>query len=1074
MDALLPARQDAVLAYAAALPVNSLLGAFIPQEVAPAINGTAYLRLQAFFNLRVPVEVFEAYGERSFVFRFDRAPVGQTFDHYFQEHILHMMFEGSEANELIGTFIVRVLKPGKDRRKSIPQKFAFWRHGEHNCLVGPICRRLEAKVHDLRLRYEAKQTQQTKSQLSKYERKLGIATRVLEAVAETGAGTDWVNYLCEHIEISVEVRSMISVYHSAKCQVCLSFIVDATDHVCGQDGSTKTLDSVTLYKCDRTRLCHDMSFVFVETRDAHVEYVGDGRSRPTCFLSSHAEPVVCDDLKRRYDELIAADTMFMFDLDVAGRVRKIMLADGVPLVSAPLPFWDVHRKFLKETGLDACFVDAVSDPELSSFVAASIGHNTTFDYPGFDHLEVGNCESHPWVRSIDLRRAYANVGMCEFYSGYLGKIHEFRTMGSMVPGRNGIYWVSSICVPASLSSDAFLAGLFVEGCYPSPELLFWESLGVTFTVVSGCVGSDLQFDFNEFPEMMEKHDMVTGRDGASVGVRGYCLSTGVMQLRSIVESHRVFTGTKSFETFKGIPSVFVNEDEHTAVVTFPKSSAKHLSHVVSFIFAYVRIAVVQQVLTMAGSILRVCVDGIYFDSRLYTAPHDNAAFDRVWSAKASIGMSNIPSGGYVCRDLGFTANSLQGISVRPSEFHQEQLILGMGGNGKSHLVCTDVMIRGNPVDKTRLQADSGSNGGLVRAMLFVPTIGQMKEKLYDYPGIRVWTHAKLFNFLSLDWHPNIEEVRRWAAVLLFDECSMIPDAMRALVVQKFPSHKIVWLGDAGYQCEPFPVVNDLGVKEVRPEFNVANVPHRLELTVNYRIKCPVLLQLAMDLRSAIDRCLAPSAGSLIVRAAVARVTLRDLRATYHKGDFVLCRTHQQISGVTKLLKDSFGQYKNARNRLVELEGRYARYEVVDYMDHGDLTGRRALMHCHGFTVHAAQGATIKVPRRVIICLERDMELRVLYTAVTRCEFMSQLLYFDESVSTGTWRGGVSAADADGEEREDEADYEDAVREVGVAIQAAVVASWRRSAANQVVPKRRALPAPLPAPRKNLRITDFFK
>jgi len=405
----------------------------------------------------------------------------------------------------------------------------------------------------------------------------------------------------------------------------------------------------------------------------------------------------------------------------------------------------------------------------------------------------------------------------------------------------------------------------------------------------------------------------------------------------------------------------------------------------------------------------------------------------------------------------------------------EELIVGMGGNGKSHLVCTDVMVRGNPVSKVRLPGDGQCNGGLVRAMLFVPTLGQMREKLDDYPGVRVWTHAKLFNFLSLDWHPNIEEVRRWASVLLFDECSMIPDSTRALVVSKFGTHKIIWLGDVGYQCEPFPIVNALGVKEERPEFNPANVAHSTELLVNYRIKCPVLLQLAVDLRNAIERNLDPAAGTMLVRAAVARVTLRDLRATYCKGDFVLCRTHQQISGVSELLKDSFGQYKNAKNRLVELSGRYARFDVVNYTDHSELTGTRSLMHCHGFTVHAAQGATIKPPRRVIVCLERDMELRVLYTAVTRCEFLSQLLYFDQSVSVGVWTGWGKGCDADGEEKEDEGDYEDAVWSVGVAIEDAVVASWRRSVANQVVPKRRAgANVVAVAPPKNRRITDFFK
>lgn len=1072
MNVLLVPRQDAVYAKAQTLDHALLKGGVIEQQLH---IGAAYEALEGYFNQRIPVELFEVYGDRSFIFRFDQAPAAQTFLNYFEANIVNVLFVGSGLKEMIGTFVVRVMHPGKDRYRSIPQKFSSWRDGDRNCLVGPICDRLDAKVDALRLRVETKDTKQARSALTKMERKAGIARRVLDAVKETGASTDWVEYLCEHIEICVEVRSMIAVYHKAKCQVCLSFIVDASDHVCGQDGSKKTVDSVTLYKCDKTRLCHDLSFVFVETRDAHVEYVGDARAKPTCFLSSHAEPVVCDDLRPQYNALIASDTIFMFDLDVSGRVRKIMQTDGVPMVTEPLPFWDIHRKFLKETGLDACFIDAVTEPELSSFVAASMGHNTTFDYPGFDHMSVSDCAVHDWIGSIDLKRAYANVGHCDFFSGYLGKIHEFRLMSGMLPERNGIYWVTDVVAPMALVAIPFLTAMFVEGCYPSPELRFWESLGVSFRVVAGCVGGDIDFNFNDFDEMMEKHPMCRGPDGDTVSIRGYCLSTGVMQLRSLVESHRLFIGSKCMETFQGIPSVFVNESERTAVVTFPKSSAKHLCHVVSFIFAYVRIAVIQQVMAMGAAVLRVCVDGIYYDSRLYTPPLSCPRFDMVWGVKATVGVSNIPSRAYVCKDLGFGVLNLATLSDRHSSYVAEQLIVGMGGNGKSHLVCTDVMVRGNPTTKARLSSDGLRNGGLVRALLFVPTLGQMREKLADYPGVRVWTHAKLFNFLSLDWHPNIEEVRRWASVLLFDECSMIPDSTRELVVSKFGTHKIVWLGDVGYQCEPFPIVDESGVKQHRPEFDASNVAYVTELVVNYRIKCPVLLQLAMDLRNAIDRGLSPAAGSILVRAAVSRITLRDLRSIYCKGDFVLCRTHQQIAGISNLLKTAFGQYKNAKNRLVDLDGRYARFDVVDYTDHAQLTGTRSLMHCHGFTVHAAQGATIKPPRRVMVCLERDMELRVLYTAITRCEFIHQLMYFDETVSFGEWGGGERGGDADGQEKEDEGDYEDAVWNVGVAIEAAVVASWRRSAANQVVPKRRAVASNvLPVPPKNRRITDFFQ
>ena len=1014
---------------------------------------TLYTYLRGRWNAQAATELIEAPtninmgpgqpdvviggAERRLLLTMEHVP-GETFPMYFTRHVQNQMFQQSVEEATWGAVIAFPLPDRDDRR---PVNLRNWRDGNFNCLVKPILDRLVSKLESVTASYEAKPTSEKKSMLARYQTKVAIAERTLAGVASVGIGCDLVRVLCQQVQICVEVKSMIAAHHPVKCTVCLAHVLDTSTHVCGSDGSSRTIDFVTVFKCDKTRNRNDFSFVFIETRDGHVVLGGNAGFRQTCFMTSCGETTELADLAPLYASLIEADTLFAFKQDASGRVTKIM-QPGEPPVSAPAhPFWVIHRSFMKETQLVNCFVDAVQQPELSSFVVASMLHNATVDAPGFNNVRDAG---EPWIGSIDMRRAYANVAACEYYTGYLGKIHEFRLMSAVVPGRNGLYWVDVNLVPAHLVNP-MTAGWFVSGVYTSPELAYWVVMGVRFTVRAGCIGSDIQFDFNDHPEMMERYAMDGGADAD--GIRGYCLSTGVMQSHSLTETYNLFLGSKCGNLFKDMPGVYVNDSTRTATATFPKWTCQHLCHVVAFIFAYVRIGVMQQVLDMGASVLRVCVDGIYFDKRLYTPPVGLASFDRVWGVDDEVRMGNDSGPTYVCRDLGFTAAHLATLSPRVTDGFSEMLITGMGGNGKSHVVCTDILLPGNPVGKRRDVGDGGANGGLVRPVLLVPTHAQRREKMEDYPGLIVWTHARLFNFMGgvdKSVHPNVSELGCISNVLMFDECSMIPDVLRALVVATFPMHKIIWLGDVGYQCPPFPITGPIGEKIERPEFNPLAVAHRMELTVNYRIKCPQLMNLAQQLRRGIEANDRPAMGSSVVRACVQRISLAAMPSVYCKGDLVICRTHEQIATASDALCHVFGQYKTGRNKMVfKLEPRCV--DVVAYTVNS--IPKASAMHCHGFTVHATQGQTVKRPRRVFLCLSRDMELRVLYTAVTRCEYIDQLYYYVDGSSAGAFDGEADGGDSDADDQSEE--LEEALAVVDHAVRVGIREAWRMSSRRQL-------------------------
>lgn len=1001
---------------------------------------TLYNYLKKRWADRAPVELIEVIGrhevagvgwvytgrqERRLLLTMEHDE-GDSFPLWFLRVIQAAMFRGSQAEAEWGAVIAFPLPVPNPKSTVVLRN---WKHGGFNCLVKPIVDRLRRRVLAMQANMAARPTTDKAGLLRRYENKVAVAERTLEGVALVGIGSSLVRVLCEQIHICVEVRSLITAPHKTKCSVCLRFVLDSSTHVCGENGSARVVDFVTIFKCDKTRNKNDLRFVFIETRDGHVDLAPGVAVKNTCFMTESGECEEVEDLGPLYEQLVAEDTLFAFKQDRCGRVTRIMRPSAAAVSAPSNRYWKVHGAFMRATGLDMCFVDAVQQPELSSFIVSGMAHNTTVDAPWFDHVDDGGAS---WIGSIDMRRAYANVAHCGYYSGYLGKIHEFRRMSRMQAGRNGMYWVSVTHVPAVLDTP-FTVGWFVDGVYTSPELLYWETLGVLFTVHAGCVGCDLQFDFNEHPDVMQRYSMDGGSDDD--GVRGYCLSTGVFQCHALTETYSLFLGSKCMDLFRVMPNVYVNDDMRTATAVFPRWSSKHLCHVVAFIFAYVRIGVMQQVLSMGGSVLRVCVDGIYYDKRTYTPPVGCVAFDTVWAEDDVVRVGNDPCDSYVVRDLGFTMANLGTLSGRPCMPARESLLYGMGGNGKSHVVCTDIFLAGNPADKTRLESDGGCNGGFIRPLLLVPTHAQRADKMKSYPGITVWTHARLFNFLHSDGHPNVRDLKSNFNVLLFDECSMIPESIRAVISAMFATHLIVWLGDVGYQCPPFPVVDDTGVKVDRPEFNLLAVACRTHLSTNYRIKCPALLLLASDLRSMIDRQEPPIVAGLRVRQAVRKITLGTIGPEYRPGDLVICRTHDQISAATAVLCNVFGQFRTGRNRVVTVLPPRC-LSAVPYTT--AVISKWGAMHCHGFTVHAAQGQTVHRPRRVFICMSRDMEVRVLYTAITRCEYLDQLYWYEDG-------GGVSGLVArlvdsdDGDSASEE--HAEAMAAVDVAISDGVDDAW---------------------------------
>jgi hypothetical protein len=99
-------------------------------------------------------------------------------------------------------------------------------------------------------------------------------------------------------------------------------------------------------------------------------------------------------------------------------------------------------------------------------------------------------------------KAYSQFKRCRFYGGFLGAIQQIRSGPfslDFVRAHLGIYQVRLGAV-GDLAREGLAAGMVKT--IISPELLQWAEMGVEMEVLSGCWGSE--FDF-EFPaEMLEK------------------------------------------------------------------------------------------------------------------------------------------------------------------------------------------------------------------------------------------------------------------------------------------------------------------------------------------------------------------------------------------------------------------------------------------------------------------------------------------------------------------------------------------------------------------------------------------
>lgn len=652
------------------------------------------------------------------------------------------------------------------------------------------------------------------------------------------------------------------------------------------------------------------SFTFLNTRDDHVELWGNGKIKNDLFCNmknikvNHIEPVYENNkIKKVYcdDKEITDIVLYKTKGD---EITQIITKEGK--YTKINQFQDMLKEYNKI--FNGMFICDINQPELSKYIRSGLitcgtidfkffGQDFTIDEENpFELLPKINCKKEE-LKHIDMIKSYTQGKACNYYEGYPAKITDFRKTNKI----EGIGYYEII----NFKGNEFLTKLgYKSGVYPSVELKFLKDQGCTFDIVSGCWGSSFDFEYKE--DSYKKID----------NIPFYSYHFGC----SIIESYTTRWAINSDQVEKLANHNDIIKSDNVNYLILKKEFNHHLSHFCGFITAYMRINMLNQINKMDKSkIVRVCVDGIYYED------HD-FELDTIFQYKTKLKLGNCAG------DYFFQAGPSNIIpNAEPRTHNLRELHKGPGGSGKTYKNLNDK--------------------GLVKP-LYIAHSHKLKSCMIN----KYNTSGEVFHTLESKDPYNIMKINNYNT-LIIDECSMISNEFKNYIVTTFPYHKLIFMGDPGYQLPPYDnniSMNDIGL-------------YKIEYKQNYRTNDPSLLKILHDIRYCIDNN----------EFYNYEFPISNTDEYNHKEDIILTFTNDTKDKYTDRFKhlEKYRIYKNTRD--------YKNGDIVfEKGPHRNLQ--------HGFTTHSIQGETyegkIFIDKEIIY----KQDLKLLYTAISRAKYLNQI------------------------------------------------------------------------------------
>ena len=467
------------------------------------------------------------------------------------------------------------------------------------------------------------------------------------------------------------------------------------------------------------------------------------------------------------------------------------------------------------------------------------------------------------LNHIDLSKAYTKGSECSFYQGYLGKITDFRRCNKIMG--LGIYTIYNIKnIPPLLQK---LKVLHENNAYPSPELEYYKSLGITFDIWGGCWGSKTDITFT--PEMFEKE----------YDVKHYCKWYGCLMKLTKKDRYKFNCKDIEFAKLNNICEgkkcdIRFNQYKGVGIIEYKKDKCKHSSHIASFIHSYARITMLEQLFNFKdiSQIVAVQVDGIFYTG--------DVEINKLFIKKPGKSIKHIHGTEYVINCENDKPKLPKGRTHNLIELHT-----GAGGAGKTH---------NNLIDK-----------GLIAPLYVAPSwkLARSKSKEYNI-------NSSVFHYLITKdpevWLPNLRNYN----TLIIDEISMLNNEEKNLILKRFKHHKIIFCGDLGYQLPPVEGYEFSGK-------GMKLFTHKK----NYRCQCEILSKVLVNCRKLIERDFID---------IDCRKVLIDFGFEIHKKEDIDYSVEDLIITKTHKNKDYYTEkYKDKQKYLVKENTRdYSNGEIV--------------------------------------------------------------------------------------------------------------------------------------------------
>lgn len=653
------------------------------------------------------------------------------------------------------------------------------------------------------------------------------------------------------------------------------------------------------------------TFYFLNSRLNHVEHNQLYTNR-TVKKNNNTIILNSDDMKIMYDDLINKNLYFVYRVNHTG-ISEIQTLDKIYKLDSR--FKKAINKFEIDNDIkNYTNIDAYKDIELTQFIKDSQHMNGTVDFVNIDSVNINKLEH------IDMKAAYINYKLNKYYMGFLGKITDYRKCESVKFALDniGLYRIKNIKLSKSIKIINNKMGIFFDNIiYTTCELKYLIDNSCSFDVVEGCWGIKCDIEMNT-PEMKENNN----------DINNYCKYFGYLYN---TEFNNCFY-LNCDEEFADIAKDSFNGDiiffdNNITLFKHKNKHSYHGAHITSFITAYQRLYVLEQIQNMnINNIVRVCVDGIYFYKHeyikldLFRYKNDDKTLNNGSSEYYLMNINN---------NINITNNEFKNLNM--VEFH-----LGGGGCGKTYANCKDE--------------------GSIRKCIFTHSHDLGLSAKNDY-NIDYMTHARLF------MENEAMNIKRYYNTLIIDEVSMLSRESIETIIKNFSDCKLIFMGDVGYQVAP------IKGEEIR-DFKNYYVKRYI---TDYRCKCEILGKVKQILRDNINEHFNIQLNKIIKYCNTSKNIIN-----YIKEDIILISKHE-LNKLWNIKFKDIHKYKVIENNTL--------YNVGQIVY--DINAKCSKEFRHGFTVHSVQGRTFK--NKIYIDCRSMFDKRLLYTAISRAETIEQII-----------------------------------------------------------------------------------